>query len=89
MYSSIKKIFFIIAALALTACGGHDKNSFKVGTISGPETQLMEVAKQVAKDKYGLNIEIIEFTDYIQPNNALMDGIHANMFQHQPYLISK
>jgi D-methionine transport system substrate-binding protein len=47
----------------------------------------MEIAKQVAKEKYQLNIKIIEFTDYIQPNTALNDGsIDANMFQHQPYL---
>ncbi|MEO8401901.1 MAG: MetQ/NlpA family ABC transporter substrate-binding protein [Gammaproteobacteria bacterium] len=71
----------------LTACDSNDKNVLKVGTISGPETEMMEVAKQVAKDKYGLKVKIIEFTDYIQPNAALNDGsLDANMFQHQPYL---
>lgn len=88
MLHPIKNFLILITTLALTACGGsHDKNTFKVGTIAGPETQLMEVAKQVAKDKYGFNFEIVEFTDYVQPNNALMDGsIDANMFQHQPFL---
>lgn len=83
----LKKICAILLILALSACGAEDKNTLRVGTISGPETELMEVAKQVAKDKYGLNIKIIEFTDYIQPNTALNDkSIDANMFQHQPYL---
>ena len=53
MIKSIK-IFFLAAFLFLTACESHDKNTLKVGTISGPETELMEVAKQVAKDKYRL-----------------------------------
>ena len=39
------------------------------------------------KTSIGLNIKIIEFTDYIQPNAALNEGsIDANIFQHQPYL---
>ncbi|MHB1946912.1 MAG: MetQ/NlpA family ABC transporter substrate-binding protein [Gammaproteobacteria bacterium] len=88
MLRHIKNVLVILSALILSACGEtQDKNTLKIGTISGPETQLMEVAKQVAKDKYGLNIKIVEFTDYVQPNNALSDGsIDANMFQHQPYL---
>lgn len=77
----------LLSLLFLTACSPEDKNTLKVGTIAGPETELMEVAKQVAKEKYGLNIKIIEFTDYIEPNAALNDGsIDANIFQHQPFL---
>lgn len=83
----IKKLFLIISFLLLTACESQDKNTLRVGTISGPETALMQVAKNVAKEKYGLNVEIIEFTDFMQPNAALNDGsIDANMFQHQPFL---
>ena len=71
----------------LTACQPEDKNAIKVGTISGPETELMEVAQKVAKDQYGLNIKLIEFTDYLEPNIALNDGsLDANVFQHQPFL---
>lgn len=85
--SIIKKLLLILSITTLLACGQADKNTLKVGTISGPETELMETAKQVAKQKYGLTIDIIEFTDYVQPNSALTDGsIDANMFQHQPYL---
>jgi D-methionine transport system substrate-binding protein len=84
----IKETLIALCALLLIACHGQpDKNTLRIGTISGPETRLMEVAKQVAKDKYGLNLQIIEFTDYIQPNTALNDGsLEANMFQHQPFL---
>ncbi|HET9843840.1 MAG TPA: MetQ/NlpA family ABC transporter substrate-binding protein [Gammaproteobacteria bacterium] len=58
-----------------------------LGTISGPETELVEIAKEVAKNKYNLHIKIVEFEDYNLPNVALVDGsIDANMFQHEPYL---
>lgn len=80
-------IFLLVTSL--TAC--HDnKNAadvIKVGTMAGPETELMQVAKQVAKKDYNLDIEIVTFTDYNQPNEALNNGsIDANMFQHAPYL---
>lgn len=81
------KNFLLALCLLLTACSQQDKNTLKVGTIAGPETELMETAKQVAKEKYGLTLKIIEFTDYVEPNAALNDkSIDANMFQHQPYL---
>ncbi|MBV8801651.1 MAG: MetQ/NlpA family ABC transporter substrate-binding protein, partial [Gammaproteobacteria bacterium] len=83
----IKKLTLILCAISLSACQSHDKNILKVGTISGPETELMQAAQEVAKKQFGLTLQIVEFSDYIQPNAALSDGdIDANMFQHQPYL---
>ncbi len=88
MFKKLKTLFVVLFSfILLTACQSQNKNTIKIGTISGPETELMEVAKQVAKTKYHLDVQIVEFTDYIQPNAALNDGsIDANMFQHQPYL---
>ena len=64
-------------------------DTIKVGTMAGPETDVMQVAKQVAKEKYGLDVEIIEFTDYVTPNAALADGsLDANAYQHEPYMRS-
>jgi D-methionine transport system substrate-binding protein len=75
-----------VAALALTGCG-HNEDVIKVGAISGPESDLLQTAAQVDSQKYGLNVQVLEFSDYIQPNAALNDGdIQANVFQHQPYL---
>lgn len=86
MLNIVKKLFLISMVLALAGCS-EDKNTLKVGTIAGPETELVEVAKYIAHEKYGLNIKIVEFTDYIEPNAALNDGsIDANVFQHQPFL---
>lgn len=84
----LKIILTVAASLFLLACQPADnKQALKVGTISGPETELVEKAKEVAKQQFGLDIKVVEFTDYLQPNAALNDGsIDANMFQHQPFL---
>ncbi len=77
----------LLALLCIACTEKEDSNAIKVGTISGPETTLVEVAKDVAKKQYQLNIKIVEFTDYNMPNIALDDGsIDANIFQHGPYL---
>lgn len=76
-----------ITALGLTACKPEKTHTVKVGTIDGPETQLMEVAKEVAKQKYNLDVEIVAFSDYNTPNAALNDGsLDANAFQTVPFL---
>lgn len=66
-----------------------DEHSIKVGTVAGPETDVMQVAVDLAQERYGLDVEIIEFTDYVTPNAALADGsLDANAYQHQPYMES-
>lgn len=73
----------IIASLGLAA----NAATFKVGAMSGQEADLVIAAKAVAKEKFGLDVEVVEFDDYIMPNLALADGsIDANAFQHKPYL---
>ena len=85
-----KQILVLSGFLFLAACGGGDSdpsNDLHVGVMSGPEEQLMEVARQVAIKNYGLDIKIVSFSDYNMPNRALCDGsISANIFQHLPFL---
>ena len=79
----------LIGSLALVGCGQDEKdpNHIKVGVIVGAEQQVAEVAQKVAKDKYGLDVELVTFNDYVLPNEALSKGdIDANAFQHKPYL---
>lgn len=84
--------FIIVSALImlLTSCGGkknNDPNYIKVGVASGPEYVIAEAAKKVAKEKYGLDVELVQFNDYIMPNTALDQGdIDANVFQTKPFL---
>lgn len=86
--ATLSIIGIVISSVFISACNHQEAaNEIKVGTISGPETQLMQTAKDVALKKYGLQVDIVEFSDYNMPNTALNDGsIDANMFQHQPYL---
>src|SRR5690606_11707235 len=58
----------------------------KVGVTAGPHAQIFDVVKQEAA-KQGIEVEIIEFSDYVQPNAALSAGdLDMNSYQHQPYL---
>ena len=76
-----------ILCLFLLACGKPSPTTLTIGTITGPESDLVEAAKEVAQEKYGLTIKIIEFNDYNLPNEALEDGsLDANIYQHLPYL---
>lgn len=77
----------VLLTVLLFACSKPSPNTIKVGTVAGPESELLEVAQKVAREKHGLNIKIIEFTDYNLLNEALQDGaLDANVFQHLPYL---
>lgn len=81
----------LVLGALLAGCGGDkkDANTISVGVISGPEEQLMEAAKQEAKQRFNLDVKIVEFTDYVSPNASLSDGsIDANAYQHQPYMDS-
>lgn len=78
-----------ISVCVLAGCGEREKdpNHIKVGVIVGAEQRVAEIAQRVAKDKYGLNVELIAFNDYVLPNEALSKGdIDVNAFQHKPYL---
>lgn len=88
----MKVTFFkLLATLALgssfvlQSAQAQDK-PLKVGVTAGPHAQIFEIVKQEAA-KQGLQIQIIEFSDYVQPNAALAAGdLDANSYQHQPYL---
>ncbi|EDZ99837.1 lipoprotein, YaeC family [Burkholderia sp. H160] len=87
----LKALTAVVAGAAiLTSFGAHaDDKVIKVGTIGGPDAQIWEVVTKVAK-REGLNVKVVEFNDYIQPNAALDAGdLDANSFQHQPYLDSQ
>ncbi|WP_348655897.1 MetQ/NlpA family ABC transporter substrate-binding protein, partial [uncultured Sulfitobacter sp.] len=58
----------------------------KVGVSPGEHAEIMEEVARVA-EPMGLEIDVVEFSDYVVPNQALADGdIEANSFQHVPYL---
>lgn len=58
-----------------------------IGVSPVPHGDIVNFVKENLAPAAGLDIEVVEFTDYVQPNLALADGtIDANFFQHLPYL---
>lgn len=96
----MKKVLFTVILLVLTvalaACGGNDNESkgnadndksVNLGGTAGPYSDMLKKAIQPALEAKGYEVEIHEFSDYIQPNVALESGdIDANLFQHSIYL---
>lgn len=68
-----------------------DYNALKGQEISvaaspTPHAEILAVAKEILAEK-GITLKILEFTDYVQPNNVVDSGeVDANYFQHIPYL---
>ncbi|VTU07446.1 YaeC family lipoprotein [Actinobacillus indolicus] len=86
---SLKKLLsatVVATVFALSACGDKSEK-IKVGVMSGPEHQIAELAAKIAKEKYNRDVELVSFTDYGSPNEAVHKGdLDANAFQHKPYL---
>jgi len=75
----------ILAAVLVSPVLADDK-PIKIGVTAGPHAQILEAVKKVA-ERDGLKIQVIEFSDYVQPNAALAAGdLDANSYQHLPYL---
>ncbi len=69
----------------LAGCGSSSKK-LVVGASPSPHGEILKEVQSVLKEK-GIELEIKEFTDYVQPNLALQDKtLDANYFQHKPYL---
>ena len=60
--------------------------SVSVAASPTPHAEILAVVKDILTAK-GITVEILEFTDYVQPNNVVDSGeVDANYFQHVPYL---
>ncbi|MBO3762057.1 MetQ/NlpA family ABC transporter substrate-binding protein [Ciceribacter sp. L1K22] len=82
----MKTLVLAASLAAIFSAGAAFAETIKIGVTPGPHAQIMEKVKEVAAEK-GLDLEILEFSDYVVPNQALADGdLQANSFQHQPYL---
>ena len=99
----MKKLFLLLSAivftLALSGCGDSGKpaapsssgaasakTTLKVGATPVPHAEILEIIKPLLA-KENIELTIVEFSDYVQPNLALNDKeLDANFFQHEPYL---
>ncbi|GGO71413.1 MetQ/NlpA family ABC transporter substrate-binding protein [Nonomuraea cavernae] len=88
----------VALAVSLTACGASQSATgapaaesadtvLKVGASPVPHAEILTFVKNDLAPAAGLKLEIVEFTDYVQPNVQLAEGgLAANFFQHKPYL---
>ena len=86
-------------SLVIAGCGGKKEETpkqeaapetkatvLKVGATPVPHGDILKVVKPIL-EKEGIQLDIVEFNDYVQPNLALNDkNLDANYFQHLPYL---
>ena len=74
----------VVAAGSATAAQATTK--IRVGASPTPHAEILKVANDVLKPQ-GYELQIIEYSDYVQPNMALEGKeLDANFFQHKPYL---
>lgn len=103
MQFQFTKVFASIAvaaglAVGLAGCGDKaaapaasaDKTAaeatLKIGVSPVPHADIIRAAEPLLQ-KEGIKVQLVEFSDYIQPNLALAEGeLDANFFQHKPYL---
>lgn len=99
----MKKYFkFLVIAFSIffIACGNDSTKTevaesnkidsalevIKIGATPNPHARILENIKEDLKSD-GIDLQIVEFSDYVLPNLSLDDGsIDANFYQHQPYL---
>ena len=69
-----------------TTAASGELQMLTVGASPAPHAEILEAARSVLNEK-GYDLDIVEYTDYVQPNLALDAGdLDANYFQHLPYL---
>lgn len=85
----MKKLLLTLAAMLAAGtlvCHAQAATTVKVGASPTPHAEILNAAKDMLKAE-GINLEIIEYSDYVQPNVALdSKDLDANYFQHKPYL---
>ena len=80
-----------VLAFGLTGCGDKTPEAPKavtltVGATPVPHADILKFIEPALK-KEGVNLKVVEFSDYVKPNLALSDKeLDANFFQHKPYL---
>ena len=89
----MKRVFAVVVAVLLCATvfakGKKEAGSvLTVGATPEPHAEMLNLVKDDLA-KQGITLKVVEFTDYVTPNEALESGqIDANFFQHIPYMDS-
>ena len=76
----------VLAAGLLLAGPAMAERPLRIGTTAGPYATIMDYAASLAKAQ-GLDVKVVEFTDYTLPNEAMSHGdLDISNFQNLPYL---
>lgn len=89
----------VAAGLALSLAGCQDKAPeapaagaapkaavLTIGVSPVPHADIVNFVAPTLKNQ-GIEVKVVEFSDYVQPNLSLADKeLDANFFQHKPYL---
>lgn len=80
-------LFGLIGALMLAGAAHAAKDApLRIGVIPSVANQATEIAI-VAAAKQGIQVELVEFSDWVMPNTGVAEGaLDANFFQHAPFL---
>ena len=80
------KSLLALSLAAVFAVSAANAGQLSVGATPVPHAEILEFVKPIVA-KEGVDLKIVEFNDYVQPNLATDDGeLDANYFQHRPYL---
>lgn len=78
-------VYFLTKDDDTTAAGGTSGKTVRIGVV-GASDPYWDVYKKAAADE-GIKVDIVDFTEYTQPNPALDAGeLDLNQFQHLVYL---
>jgi D-methionine transport system substrate-binding protein len=76
----------VLSLIALSGCKSHSGNTLKVGITPGPAEDILHAVEPVLA-KQGLTLQIVRFSDYIQPNMALAShDLDVNLYQNVAFL---
>src|SRR5690625_2636687 len=64
----------------------NNEQTLRVAAVESPMTDVVEIAKELLVEE-GIEVEVVEMSDYIQPNESLANGeIDTTFSQHVPFM---
>ena len=85
-YSAVLTAVLSLGMVGVVAGSASAGTKLRIGASPTPHAEILQVANEVLKPQ-GYEIQVVEYSDYVQPNMALESKeLDANFFQHKPYL---
>lgn len=88
MKKLLKLSLALLLSVGVVGCGGsqNDDKTLTVAASLDPHSKILEEAKPILKEEYGIDLKIKVLDDYYIFNRSLNDDeVDANYFQHEPF----